>query len=77
MRPLKTMSTENNINETTGLSIAPTSGAKTANPNAPAANCFPTSPRPVDVSLVAITTAVARRATAAAGNISAMDLINK
>lgn len=55
----------------------PIIGAKILKPNAPQANCLPISPRPVDVSLVAITTAVPNRATAAAMKMSPKDLMNK
>lgn len=52
----------------------PTIGGKVANPRAPTANCFPISPLPVDVSLVAITIAASIKTKAAAGKISPRDL---
>lgn len=48
-----------------------------AKPSEPKANCRPTSPRPQDVSLVAITTAASIRATAVVGKMSAADRIAK
>lgn len=57
--------------------ISPTIGANIAKPNVPQANCLPTSPLPVDVSLVAIIIAASNNVTAAVGNMSAMDLIIK
>lgn len=65
------------IRHISGSSKIPQNGAKMANPNAPAAICIPTSPLPVDVSLVAITAAEANSVAAAAGKMSAIDLINK
>lgn len=49
---------------------SPASGGKMASPIVPKANCLPTSPRPKDVSLVAITQAVPRRAKPAVGQMS-------
>lgn len=49
----------------------PASGGKMASPRVPKASCRPTSPRPRDVSRVAITHAAPRSASAAVGQISA------
>lgn len=65
------------IRQTSGLSMAPQIGGNIAKPKAPAAICIPTSLLPVDVSLVAMTVAAANKAAHAAGNISAIDRINK
>ena len=52
----------------------PASGGKIASPKVPNAICLPTSPRPSDVSLVAMTQAVPSKAKAAVGQISASTL---
>lgn len=48
----------------------PANGGNMARPIVPKANCRPTSPRPMDVSRVAMTQAVPRRANAAVGHMS-------
>lgn len=52
----------------------PTRGGIIAIPITPKTNCLPTSPRPIDVSLVAITQAVQKRHNDAAVNKSPRDL---
>lgn len=69
----------NTQNDTSAIKKCPSAAppmitAKIPNPNAPAANCLPTSPLPVEVSLVAITTDALKRATAAAVKRSPNDL---
>lgn len=59
-----------------GISIDanPANGGKIASPKVPNAICLPTSPRPNDVSLVAMTQAEPSNARAAVGQISASTL---
>lgn len=76
---IKAARTNNTQNDTRAIKKCPSTAppiilAKIPKPSAPAANCLPTSPRPVDVSLVAITTDVLKRATAAAVKRSPNDL---
>lgn len=49
----------------------PARGGKIASPIVPKANCLPTSPRPKDVSLVAMTQAAPSKANPAVGQMSA------
>lgn len=49
---------------------SPAKGGKMARPRVPTANCRPTSPRPRDVSLVAMTQAAPSKANAAVGQMS-------
>lgn len=68
IRAAKIKRTQNEIsaNRKCPSAAPPMITAKIPRPSAPAANCLPTSPLPVEVSLVAMTTDVLKRATAAA-----------
>lgn len=58
----------------TSFAARPAKGGNIASPRVPKANCLPTSPRPSDVSRVAITQAAPRSASAAVGQMSANNL---